>query len=314
VSFSELRRWRTAITDEARDLRRAVNTGGSSARLRNVERLRESVDEIIDGLEASGTPAATQLREANAAFRAHQSIYSRAHPSVRKLLDNEDAADALVPILNRSSERPVEDARRLVAGLGDDAEALDGLRRLTADEILWRSMGRSAKSHGVAAPSSASGTSLGVQLVENEGPLRVLFGDEQYTLLRRLAERIDTTTYGRGGTSGFSMSTGSAFKDADAQAMAGAEAAADMLGAVMRPGSTVRQKVMEKAREWLMDSATAAEQRRLLEDAMVDPKVARDLLLDVTPERFVAWQARMKEHINRSTARSGLTQRTTEER
>lgn len=307
TTFSDLRRLRTALTDESRSLRASVRTGGSPAELRNVERLLSRVDDTLDELGASGAPAAQQLRAANAAYREHQSLYSRAHPTVRKLLDNEDPGDAITALLSRSTPRPAEDARRLVNGLKGDADSIEGLRRLTADELVWRASSRASKAQGAVSPSGVSGTGLGAALTENEPALRVIFGDEQFALLRRLAARIETTTYGRAGTPGFSMSTGSALKDAEQQGAAGAEAASDALAAVMNPTGALRSKAAQKAREWLADRATAAEQRRLLEDAMVDPKVARDLLLDVTPERFAAWQQRMLGHIERSAVRAGIT-------
>jgi len=307
TSFTDLRRLRTALTDETRSLRASVKMGGSAEELRNASRLLSKVDDEIDALGSAGTPAAGQLRTANAAYREHQALYSRAHPTVRKLLDNEDPGDAIAALLSRGTARPAEDARRLVAGLKGDADSIEGLRRLTADELVWRASGRAARAEGAVSPSSVSGANLGGALTENEPALRVIFGDEQFDLLRRLAARIDATTYGRAGTPGFYMSTGSALKSAEQQGAAGADAVADALGAIMSPAGAVRRKAAEKAREWLADKATLDQQRRLLEDAMVDPKVARDLLLDVTPERFTAWQARMKQHIEASGVRAGIT-------
>ena len=308
TTFADLRRLRTALGDEARSLEKSVNLGGSAEKLRNVSRLRDAVDETIDALGESGVPAAQQLRAANAAFREHQQLYSRAHPTVKKLLENEDPGDAIMSILGRTTKRPAEEARRLVAGLGDDADALEGLRRLTADELVWRASGKASKAGGPVSPSSVSGIGLGASLTQSEPALRVIMGDEQFDLLRRLAARIDTTTYGRAGTPGFYMSTGSALKSAEQQGAAGAEAAAETLGAIMNPMGKARQAMAKKAHEWLLDKTTMAQQRQLLEDAMVDPKIARDLLLDVTPERFAAWQERMRAHVARSGARAGATQ------
>lgn len=307
-TFSQLRDLRTSLTDDVRSARATVQREGKNAQLlANTERLLSRVDDAIDGLEASGVPAAGQLRAANAAYREHQDIFGRAHPTVRKLLDAEDPSDAIAKILGRGVERPAEEARRLVRGLSADPDSLEGLRRMTADELLWGASGNAAKAGGVS-PSAVSGARLGARLTENEPALRVLMGDDQYDMLRRLAARIDTTTYGRAGTPGYYLSTGSALKDAEQQATAGAETAAEMMGAILNPAGALAKKGAKMAHEWLMDKATLAQQRQLLEDAMVDPKIARDLLLDVTPERFSAWKERMNANLSRSAARAGMSQ------
>jgi len=313
-TFTQLRDLRTSLADDVRNARSVVAREGKNAQLLgNSERLLARVDETIDALEASGVPAASQLRAANAAFREHKNLYSNAHPTVKKLLENEDPGDAIMSILGRTTKRPAEEARRLVAGLGDDADALEGLRRLTADELVWRASGNAAKSGGPVSPSAVSGIKIGAALTQNEPALRVIMGDEQFDLLRRLAARIDTTTYGRAGTPGFYMSTGSALKSAEQQGAAGAESAAEMLGAIMSPVGRAKQAAVNKATEWLMDKTTMAQQRQLLEDAMIDPKIARDLLLDVTPERFAKWKTSMEGHLKRSGERAALTQRSKSE-
>ena len=58
----------------------------------------------------------------------------------------------------------------------------------------------------------------------------------------------------------------------------------------------------------MKDNATAEVQKQLLADALVDPKIARDLLRKVTPSNFREWTQRMDQHLRTSAARAGIVQ------
>lgn len=293
VSFAELQKLRAAINDRLKTVSPAVRSGAgtaSPAEEAALMRLKASVDDTFRSLEGSGSDAAKQLAAANSRYARYQETYGRAHKTIRNLMDREDPGDVVKRLVGSGTARPSDEARRLVRALSDDPDALEGMRRVWMQEAF-----------GVDDLSNASGARAVKFLQEHERPSRILLGDDGYETAKALADRVRKTTYGRAGTPGFSQGTGSANAALSDHLDAGAEA----LTAVVNTGPT--GAAWNAVVKWMRDNATAEAQKQLLADALVDPKIARDLLRKVTPSNFREWTQRMDQHLRTSAARAGIT-------
>jgi len=292
VSFAELQKLRAAINDRLKTVSPAVKSGAgtaSAAEEANLLRMKGAVDETFRGLEDAGGAAAAQLSRANRQYAQYQETYGRAHKTIRNLMDREDPGDVVKRLVGSGTARPSDEARRLVRALSDDPDALEGMRRIWVQEAF-----------GVDDLSNASGARAVKFLEQHERPSRILLGDDGYETARALADRVRKSTYGRTGTPGFSQGTGSANAPLSDHLESGAEA----LAAVVNPTGAAWNAVTR----WMKDNATAEVQKQLLADALVDPKIARDMLRKVTPSNFREWTQRMDQHLRTSAARAGIVQ------
>lgn len=293
TTFGKLRELRVAVNDRLKTVSTAVarGAGGSAQEQRHLQRLKASVDETFNALEGAGGTAAEQLRAANAAYARYSETYSRAHPTIRKLIDNEEPGDAIRALTGKGTARPSDEARRLVRALEGDPDAMEGLRRVFVEEAFGGQVG-----DGPAAKAIKF-------FADHEKPARIILGDDGYETARLLADRLRKTTYGRVGTPGFSQSTGSIFGPASESL----EQGVGVVEAILSPTGAATNAAARAAAEWMRDKATQRVQLQLLEDALVDTKVAKDILEKTRPENIVSWQRRMEKHLRRSAARSAAT-------
>lgn len=287
MPLSDLRNLRTALSDRARQL--ASAPGSSPREIRNVQRLKDAVDEELSALAATGDPTAPALRTAIETRAAHGRLFDMKHPAVKALSEKENP-EAVVQAI-AGSKRPSEEARRVLSAVGRDTEGHDGLKRLWMDTAL------KGKPLWGADPDSAIGW-----LSKNERASREILGDQGHELAIRLIERSRQLKFGRVGFKGMALSTGSGVQN-EGEAI---DAAASALGALMKghPGKAA-SITAGKMWDWLVTNTTSEQRAEILNEALINPKRALELLTTVKPERFAQWQKAMQTNIARQTARSG---------
>lgn len=290
IDFSTLQRLRTSVSDTARQLAREAR--GSAAE-RAALRLKGAIDDEINALAAGGSEAAPALQTAIATRAQHGRLFDPRHPAVKALEGNERAGAVVDAIASGSTKRPTEEVRRVLSAVGRDTEAHEGLKRLWMDRAL-----------GGEALWDASVPKAMAFLRKNEAASREILGDEGHDLAVRMLERTRQLQYGRVGTPAMAMGTGSALPDAGETA----DAATTVLGHLIRgnPGKAI-SATAGKAWDRLLKSTTSDQRVEILNEALLNPKRARELLTTVTPQRFNQWWKSMESSIARQTARTAIT-------
>jgi len=133
IDFWQLQRVRTSLSDTIRGLSRDP---GKATDLRYAKILKSAVDETIDDLAQSGNAAAPALREAISARASHGRLFDQTHPAVRALEKDERAGAVVATIASGGTKRPTEEARRVLAAVGEGSQAHEGMKRLWLDRAL----------------------------------------------------------------------------------------------------------------------------------------------------------------------------------
>lgn len=285
VDFPTLQRLRTSLSDTARDLAR---TKPGSTDLRFATQLKGAVDDELTRLAESGAEAAPALRAAIATRAEHGRLYDLRHPAVKALSERENPEAVVQAVVG--AKRPTEEARRVLAAVGRDTEGHEGLKRLWMDKAL-----------GGEALWDANPAKAVKWLRANEAASRQILGDEGHNLAVRLLERSRQLQYGRVGTPGMALGTGSALPSSG-EAF---DAASSALGSLIRghPGQAA-SIAAGKAWDWLVTRTTSEQRAEILNEALMDPKRARELLTTITPERLARWKKSMEANIARTSART----------
>lgn len=282
IDFPALQRLRTSLSDTARELSR---TKPGSADLRYAQQLKAAVDDELGRLADAGVSAAPALKAAIGARAEHGRLYDIRHPSVKALEGNERASAVVDAIASGSTKRPTEEARRVLDAVGRGTDGHEGLKRLWMDNAL-----------GGRAIWNAKHENSIAWLRKNEAASREILGDEAHATAIRLLERARQLQYGHVGKRGSALGTGSNLPDSDELA----DAATGVLGFLIKgkPGAAA-SVAAGKAWDWLVTRTTSDQRAEILNEALLDPKRARELLTTVTPERLERWKRGMESNIGR---------------
>jgi hypothetical protein len=115
----------------------------------------------------------------------------------------------------------------------------------------------------------------------------------------RLLERAKQIRSGRIGTTAADASTGSALPGLLQLTQAGRQAARAASGDLVAAGNLAKD-----AAGWVSERLTRAEAQALMEEALLDPAVALDILRTVPRASMASWSQRMAGHVGRAAARA----------
>jgi hypothetical protein len=291
IDFSSLQRLRTSLSDTVRGLSRDP---GKATDLRFAQRLRASVDQTLDDLAQSGQGAAPALREAITRRAEFGRLFDQRHPAVRALEQNERATAVVDTIASGGTKRPVEEARRVIEAVGRDTQAHEGLKRMWLDRALG----------GQSLWDARSESSIQF-LRKNAAASSVILGQEGHAAALRLIERVRNLRFGRVGTRGMALGTGSSIPESGELADSAGSALLALLRG--RPGQAA-SVAAGKAYDWLVRSTTPQMRSEILADALMDPQQAMNLLESARPERLEAFLASARSHVARQAARQAATE------